>query len=243
MKIHLASMMIGITMLLFFGCISFDYSQKVDREGNSVITETIDMSALFSVGSRYANTSGANLTSQLSEICNNLTKKDTSIKCTYDRAGILSVTKKINANSGQYIFIKTSAFPDVIYTLEVRKLPQIIELDNISTDMATSSLEMGIDFKDPTAKLVAATFKTMSISIKYSVEMPGELISAENGKIVVDSSGKKIAKYDALELMTEGNYIVVKSKELDVVTLAMVGGAAVLLIGGIIVAMTLLKKK
>jgi len=222
------------TVALFvFGCISIDYTQTLDRDGNSVIMESIDMSALLSAGSQYASSS-----EELSNVCVNITKGETDINCTYSD-GVLIVSKAVMLGENQYLFNKTSEFPYTVYTLEVRKIPQIVE-SNASSALGSDS-QTDSDFKDPSAKLGASTLKAAGASLTYSVEMPGELIRAENGEIVADSSGKKFAKFDVLELMTDGKYILVKSKELDMPLLMLIGGGIVLLLGGIAVAFVLLK--
>ncbi len=233
MELRTAFLFLGLSFILLLGCISIDYSQKVDRNGDSVITQVIDMSALTSLGSQYASASD-----QLSTVCQNLTKNDSSINCSYD-SGVITVSKPVRAKDGQYNFTKQSAFPDVIYTLEVRKLPQVVDSGNVSS--VGSAPQTDADFKNPSAKLGAASLKTAGVSMTYTIEMPGEIFSAENGEIVTDQSGRKSAKFDVLELMTDGEYIVVKSKELDLVMVAIAGGAVVLLVGGLAVAFVLLK--
>ncbi|MFH0884715.1 MAG: hypothetical protein V1861_03325 [Candidatus Micrarchaeota archaeon] len=225
---------LGLAVLLFSGCISIDYTQKVDREGNSVITQNVDLSALLSANQDFASSE-----SQLSGACSNISQSGNDSQCSYT-SGVMTITKSVKASDNLYIFNKSSEFPYIIYTLEVRKVPQIASSEGLSSG-AGSAPQTDSDFKDPSAKLGAATLKAAGASMTYSVEMPGEITSAENGDLVTDESGKKIAKYDVLDLMTEGEYIVVKSKELDMVLLSIVGGGIVLLIGGIAVAVVLMK--
>lgn len=225
---------IGFAALFLFGCISIDYTQKLDRDGNSVITETIDLSALLSAGSQYASASDS-----LSGVCLNITKGETDMNCTYSD-GVINVSKPILLSDNQYSFSKSSEFPYTVYTLELRKLPEIIKSDGLSSNSGSDS-QTDSDFKDPSAKLGASTLRTAGASLTYAVEMPGELISADNGEIVTDPSGKKTARYDVLDMMEDGNYIKVKSKELDMPLLALIGGGIVLLVGGIAVAVVLMK--
>jgi hypothetical protein len=227
-------LVLGFAALFLFGCISIDYTQKLDRDGNSVMTQTIDMSALLSAGSQYASASD-----QLSTICVNITKGETDVNCTYSD-GVINVTKAVKPGDGQYLFSKASEFPYTVYTLELRKLPEIIKSADLSTN-GGSGTQTDSDFKDPSAKLGAATLRTAGASMTYTVEMPGELTSADNGEVVIDPSGKKTARYNVLDLMEDGNYIKVKSKELDMPLLALIGGGVVLLVGGIAVAAVLMK--
>jgi hypothetical protein len=227
-------LVLGLAALLLSGCISIDYTQKLDRDGNSVMTETIDMSVLLSAGSQYASASD-----QLSGICVNITKGETDVNCTY-RDGVINVSKVMLLRENQYNFSKSSEFPYTVYTLEIRKLPELIKSDSLSSN-AGSDTQTDSDFKASSAKLGATTLKTAGASLTYSVEMPGDIISAENGEIAADANGKKYAKFDVLELMTDGKYLVVKSKELDMPLLALIGGGVVLLVGGIAVAVVLMK--
>jgi len=234
MEIRSSIIALGLFALFLSGCISIDYTQKVDRDGNSVMTENVDLSALLSMNKDFASSE-----SQLSGACENITKNGTVSQCSYD-SGVMTITKSVKASDNLYIFNKTSEFPYTVYTLEVRRVPQIVSSEGLSSG-AGSAPQVDSDFKDPSSKLGAATLKAAGASMTYSVEMPGDIISAQDGEIVVDSYGKKTAKFDVLDLMSEGEYLVVKSKELDTMLLFAIGGGVVLLVGGIAVAFVLLK--
>jgi len=226
------ALLLGLMAMLISGCVSLDFRQKVERNGDSVFTESIDLSTLLSAGSQYGADEAV-----LSKTCENITAKDSAINCSYD-GGVITISKKVAAQDGGYMFNRSSEFPYVVYTLEVRKVPQFVESDTFSSAPAGAT---DTDFKSPSAKLTAATMKTAGASISYKVEMPGELVSAENGDIVKNEDGIAYAEYDVLGLMSEGEYIVVKSREYDVLMLGIAAGAAVLLIGGIAVAIVLMK--
>ena len=233
MNARLLMLAIGLLGILSTGCISLDFTQNVARSGDSVLTESMDLSALLAAGSQYASMGG-----QLSEACDNITAADSTINCSYD-SGVLTLSKPLKASDGQYIFNRTSQFPDVIYTLEVRKIPQVADpgsLGSGSSGVATDS-----DFKSQDAKLTSSTLKAAGASMTYSIYMPGKIISAENGKISRGEDGIEYAEYDVLDLMGEGEYMVVRSKELDLPLVAIAAGAGALLIGGIVVALVLLK--
>ena len=76
------------------------------------------------------------------------------------------------------------------------------------------------------------------MDLYYVIEMPGEIMKAENGDLIVDE-GRTYAKYDVLQLMTDGEYMIVESKELDLVAIGIVLAAVGLLVGGIGVAIVL----
>jgi hypothetical protein len=225
---------LGLFALFLSGCVSINYTQKVDRDGNSVMTENVDLSALLSLNKDFASSE-----SQLSGACDNITKNGSVSQCSY-ASGVMTITKSVKASDNLYIFNKSSEFPYTIYTLEVRRVPQIVSSEGLSSG-AGSAPQVDSDFKDPSAKLGATTLRAAGASMTYAVEMPGEITSADNGEVVVDSSGKKTARFNVLDLMEDGNYLVVKSKELDMVLLLVIGGGIVLFIGGIAVAVVLMK--
>jgi hypothetical protein len=226
--------LLGLCMaaLLFSGCVSLEYAQKVDRNGNSVITETIDMSVLLSAGSQYEGAS-----EQLAGVCDNITQEEPGANCTYSE-GVLTISKAVLLSEKQYTFTKSSEFPNTVYTLEIHKLPEVVKSDVLSSG---DSAQTDTDFKSSAAKMSASTLKTAGATLTYTVEMPGEIESAENGNVVSDKSGRKVAQYDVIGLMSDGKYIIVRSKELDMPLIAMIGGALVLLVGGLVVAFVLLK--
>lgn len=223
--------LLAMLSLSFFGCISIEYTHSLDRDGNSIVTETVDMSALLSAGGQYSGASEG-----LSDACANITKSDPAVNCTYGD-GELTVSKALKLSENFYVFNKTSEFPYAVYHLEVRRVPPVVATDTIS---GTSS-QAEYDFADPSAKLGASTMKAAGASFEYIIDMPGEIEKAENGEIIIDGSGRKRAKYDVLGLMQDGKYISVTSRELDMPLLLIIAAGAVLLIGGLAVAVVLMK--
>jgi hypothetical protein len=209
--------------LLFAGCVKIEYEQILDRDGSSVITERLDLSALVALSEQYGEKS------DLASICVNITKGQSDIDCKYDE-GIVTVKKSFKAGDG-YSFTRTSELPYTVYTLELRKLPDLFDSESLEGGADTSS-----DFKGPKAKTAATTLKTAGAEVTYSVSMPGEIFLAKNGEI---KSGK--AEFDVLGMMSDGEYIIVKSREPDIVLIG--GAAAVLVIVIGAAAFFLLKKK
>ncbi len=232
MHIRQPLLLTGLLALMLSGCISLEFTQKVERNGDSVITETMDLSALLSAGGEYSLGE-----SDLSGACANLTAQEPGLNCTAE-GGIVTLSKRISAAEGGYLFNRTSEFPYAIYTLEIHRVPQFVE----SSSMTSASADaLDSDFESPSARMAANTLRAAGASVKYSVEMPGEIISAENGEMVAGEGGRMRAEYDIVSLMSEGKFIVVRSREYDVAMLALAAGAAALLIGGLVVAFVLLK--
>jgi hypothetical protein len=225
---HRSLVLSAFLVLLLSGCITMEYEQKVERDGSSVIKQKIDLSALLAMG----NETGPD---PFENICINITKGETDISCTYEK-GVVSVAKSYRAADGVYTFTKSSEFPYITYTLEIRKLPQIGQSGGEGAGQMGGGDQLGSDFKSPDSRPAAASMKAIGAKITYTVYMPGEVISAENGKIV---EGK--AEYDVLDLMDDGEYIVVKSRELDV--LMLVGSAVVLLAALAVMGFVVLKLK
>lgn len=213
----------GMLALLLFGCVSLNYTQTVDRSGQSIVTEKIDLTALLAIGDGAAEGAEA----QIESACLNLTQKDQSLNCTY-AMGVMSVSKPMGPNDGVYSFNKTYDFPYAVYTIELKRLPLLFDA-NATTGTAGEWADVNSDFSDPSSKMAASTLRAAKAKALYRIEMPGEIISVENGNISTGEDGKKRADFDALELMSGGKHAIVKSKEIDTM-LIMLGllGAAVI---------------
>jgi hypothetical protein len=191
-----------LALSLVFGCVTVEYDHKVDGAGDSVITQTIDMSALIALGEQ----SGAEPL-DMSDMCENVTA---GVDCKVDSENsIITLSKSVKAGDGYYEFTKSAEFPNTFYTLEIDELPELMESDE-STTVTTPT-----KFTDSDAATSAAMLAAAGMEVTYVIEMPGEIYEAEHGKIKDNK-----AEYDVLELMEDGNTIEVKSQELD---LLMVG--------------------
>lgn len=227
MNARLLSLLL-IGTLLSAGCITVELTHKVERNGDSFISERVDLSALLAAADK------AGEAAELPAACGNVSADDPSLSCNY-AAGILTVNKSVRLSEGLYLFNRTSEFPYAFYTLEVRKLPQLINPDGLdSGDVQSMKPQSEAEFSDPASKLSAAALRTAGAKITYDVEMPGEIVSAEGGE-VVEQNGKKLARFDVVDLMSEGRNIVVVSKELDLLMVFGAAAAVALLVGGIAV--------
>jgi len=226
---RLMALALVLAFLFQSGCVSVDISQKVERDGSSFMENRIDMGGMESVGTLSA-----------SDLCDKITSAEASVGCRLDD-DILILNRTLKATDGMYYFNRTSEFPYAVYALEVREAPAILNADTATEAGLGGEAKDPIDFKDPSAKPTAAMLRAAGVRLTYDIEMPGEMLSAENGEIIVGGAGKGMARYDIVRLMDEGQYIVVRSKELDMPAILMAVGAAVLLIGGIVVAMVLNK--
>ncbi len=180
-------LLIGLMAILLSGCITIDYNQKVDRDGGAVITQKMNFSGLLALG----NGSSASM-SDLSGVCENVTEGQSGIDCAY-ADGVVTLNKSVGADEGVYLFNRSSEFPYVIYTLEVRKAPQLVESEVSAQGGAGAGMPADTDFKDPSSKLAATTLRTAGAKMTYTVEMPGELMSAENGEIILEPAGNSPA--------------------------------------------------
>jgi hypothetical protein len=234
---HRRLMALGIVLalIIFSGCISVDVSQKVERDGSSFIIQRVDLGGLEGIA-------GFGATSPAPEICAKISQSDTAVGCVYDD-DVITLNKTVKPSDGVYLFNRTSEFPYSIYTVEVRKAPAVISAGTASQAGLGSEAKDATDFKDPSSKPTAAMLRAAGIRFMYMIDMPGELLSAENGEIVVDESGKRYARYDIIKLMSDGEYMVVRSKELDLPMVGLAVIAAALLLGGIVVGLVILKAR
>ncbi|HSB47196.1 MAG TPA: hypothetical protein VLD37_04215 [Candidatus Bilamarchaeum sp.] len=197
--------------VLFAGCISIHFDQAVDRDGNSAITQKIDLSTLAGMEQQ----SGSNL----SDVCVNLTASRPDIECMVEN-DVVIMKRQFKASDGDYTFTRSSELPYIIYTLEIRKIPDLGK--GLDTSEIAGAAPFDMDLKNPQMKKSALGAKMVGATMTYNISMPGEIFSAEHGQIKDGT-----AQFNLLEMMEDGNYLVVKSREPDLVV---VGAAALLVL-------------
>ena len=198
--------------------------------------KTVAMNMDVAVEKKYETASSvANVDSQFGEICTNATRMDSSLKCEYDPAGVLTFEKSVKPEDAGYTFKVEDSFPYKVYVFSTDVQPQLMPqgmasgMGSTGTGMLSSTTALSgkqTKFTDPMSKASALMLKGANVKMTYTVEMPGELVSAENGEI---KDGK--ASYNVLELMENGKAVEVRSRELDMVTLGIAAVAIVVVVG------------
>jgi len=229
---NLLMVLFAASVLLLSGCISMDTRQKVEKDGSSTITQKIDMSGLVAYAKSMNGSTGNSSISagaSFSEVCVNETRDDSTLKCTYDEQGIILMEKKVVAADVGYEFKAESQFPNTVYTFSTDTMPQLTKKKGIGSVGAAPGAgeDKPVKFADSATKGSMAMLKMANVKIDYTIEMPGELVSAENGEI---KDGK--AHYDVMKLIDDGQNVRVVSRELDVMAVSIVGVVALAVIGG-----------
>lgn len=224
-------------ILLFSGCISQSYYQKVDKSGNSEIQYAIDFTPMVTL---LASQSGLptdelmqNISKGIIEICVNTTQANPSTSCTAD--GAKMVLKRPFAPGGHYTFATESGIPYIVYKVNVNKIPS----DQFNVDLSSLSGGLGgeeqtqeaidLNAKDKN-KLTAAQMKVLTgFEIKYTVEMPGEITKAVAGNTQATINGTK-ASFDVLKVMEDSAPLTIEARELNMVVVLGVGLVVVLVI-------------
>lgn len=230
---NLLTVLFAASVLLLSGCISMDTQQKVEKDGSSTITQKIDMSGLVAYAKSMNGSVGNSSISAgvgFSEVCVNETRDDSALKCTYDEQGIILMEKKVVAADVGYEFKAESQFPDIVYTFSTDTMPQLTKKKGVGSVGGAAPGAMDdkpIKFTDSATKGSMAMLKMANVKIDYTIEMPGELVSAANGEI---KDGK--AHYDVMKLIDDGKNVKVVSRELDVVAVSIVSVSGLAAIGG-----------
>jgi len=222
---------LAVALIAFSGCVSVEVFHTLNRDGSSLVVQKMDFSDFPAMASAYGTASPV-------EFCEKIMSDNPGLGCAFEGRS-LWLNKTVKPEEGLYIFNRTLEFPYSIYRLEIRKTPIIVST-NTSAGLGEDVGEVS-DFTAPSARPTAATLGLAGIDVQYTIQMPGEIISAENGDIIVDAQGKTYAKYDVLQLMTDGEYMIVESKELDLVAIGIAVAAVGLFVGGIGVALVLRK--
>jgi hypothetical protein len=227
------------SLVLFSGCISINVHQKLERNGNSRVTESIDL-ANFRDYMKGMNGSFELSDASLKSACDNATAQDSAISCAYDTAsGTITYSKSMTPSEGGYSFRNESRFPYIVYTFSANSLPEA-KPANFDTGTEGITVDRGLEqklyFNQTDSKKSIDSLKKIGGSIEYQIEMPGEIIGARNGKIVNGT-----AVYDVFGLVNIQQGVVVESQELDMNAVIIAGiaiFAVVLILGFAILKIT-----
>jgi len=189
-----------LAIIFIAGCISIEVEQKVDENGDSRITERIDISSLVSMASMRENVSMPTE----EEVCANYTKE--RYECSYDD-GVLTLAKDFKLSEADfYSFEREDGLFETTYTLTVTQMPKMGKESTMFDQ--TSQPKIDTKLTAPEAKGIASMIKTMNMNITYTVEMPASIVEAVGA---VRVSGNT-ATFDVLERMENQRNIVVIAK-------------------------------
>ncbi len=194
------------------GCISVNMTHKQNSNGSAEVTQTTDFSGLVSATEGLGDLGGENndsitTTSGLSssdfeDTCDEV---EEGVECTVDvEKSIVTLKKTFTSENAFYTFETESDFFTKNHKLTVDELPNfkkegVEEADGAPTGKITDTTNL------EQAKLL----QTYGVEMTYIVEMPGKITSAEGSEEIE----KNVATFDLLEMMDDGEPIVVESKE------------------------------
>jgi len=189
-----------LATILIGGCISIEFEQKVDENGDCRITERIDISSLVSMAAAKGNVSMPTE----EEVCANYTKE--GYECSYDD-GVITIAKDFKLSEADfYSFEREDSLFETTYTLTVTQMPKMGKEPTMFNQTGQPKIDTSLTA--PEAKGVASMMKTMNINITYTVKMPSPVVDAEGA---VRISGNT-ATFDVLERMENQRNIVVIAK-------------------------------
>jgi len=222
-----------LALVLLFGCISIDYTHKVERSGASVLSTKIDMSALTSAAAGMNASAQAESDLKFVKACDDAKRQKPDITCTYAN-GIITLSGPLKVEDGQYAFAIDRGLTTVRYTLTLEKIPELASgldqnLAGAAAGQGGQQPETTLKFTDAKAAEQAGQMSSI-MKITYSVEMPGKIVQAEGADSIEGSS----AKFDVLERMKSNRNIVVVSEEADYINLIYLA-AVLIVLGGIFV--------
>jgi hypothetical protein len=228
MRRSVFALLLVFSFLLLGGCISQSYTQKVDYDGKSVISNTIDLSVVKGYYKQFGFNSeeefAANITSFSQEACGKIMKKDKTIICIADGLTI-TLNRNFTSKEGYYSFAVIEGVPYKIYRLTVNKIPADKFGKSAQGLTFAGYSEPGmvnpIDLKKKEENSVSAQGlgAIPGFSFTYSIELPGEVTSATAGTYQADISGST-AKFDMVKVMANSAPLVVESRELNVFLIA-----------------------
>ncbi len=227
-----------LVFILFFGCFKVEVSHIQNADGSADVTHKTDMSAIYSLlgsyGSSYGSTStyGSSYSEALKVLqdpCANSEFKYEDVTCSFEK-NVLSLKKVYKPEEAFYKFeVKDELFVTK-YRLTVDEIPAMEDESSSSSDLSSlygssySQYDSMFDrktgfhkFSNPQSAVFAPIFKLYGMEVKYVIQMPGEITSAEHG--VVEGS---TVTFDPVEMMSLSKSIVVESQEFSLLFIGIV---------------------
>lgn len=219
--------------LVITGSIDQKYVHKVYENGESRIDRNLDLSFFSSV-----------LQKQSLQMMASECLKDDSLHCSLDVENMTIYTYHVFESNNLYYSIEIdNGLPYSTYTLTVLQVPNDQFTYDLRDIMARAGLETNsqeimepIDLREgSTWGTKAYALEALGVSIGYSVEMPGEILSARSGELQGNVTGNT-ASFEVIDVIKKPAPMVFKSRAINwmyllgivflVVILALVAGVA-----------------
>lgn len=214
--------------LLFFGCVSTEYSHKQYPNGNADVVQTTDTNGFTTYfntiypksDTNQPNAQAKYLLNLSNQMCANY--KDTD--CIY-KDGKVILKKSYTASNAFYKFEEKDDLLSKKYRLTIDELPNVGTYNqnayNIYSSYSDSFAKLSgkMNLSDPASKGAATLLATYGVQMSYSIQMPGNIISADGALNVTGNT----ASYDLIKQMKNNTPIVVVSEDINVVLYAVIG--------------------
>ena len=199
-----------IFIIVLSGCVSRDYTQSINPDGSSILTQTTNLSGLLRYSGRvslsqYELTS--NLTSSLEDACQRA--QQTNLSCTTNN---LTITlSRIFENGDFYLLEKTNAFPFIHYHLTVRSIPESAFSD------VSQELRQDIPLSNKKVARKIGFDHGSAYQITYNIIMPGSISSAGTHDYNATIQGDK-ATFELSKVLINSSPLELNSDSFDVLS-------------------------
>jgi len=216
---NIAILMFAVSILLT-GAIAQEYTQTVERDGDSVITKTFDTTLLHSYD-----------INKIAAVCQN-----SEFSCSVED-GKMSLSINVDEDSRYYEEETEYGLPFITYTLTLRTVPTDMFAEEMNKILVAAGYEEGPDV--PAIEIWKRDSEAVSVlrnfgDISYTIYMPGNVVETSIGEM----SGSTATFMFSDAYMVEEN-IVVKSQEINSGYLVL----GIMLVVLIIFALPFMKKK
>ncbi len=201
-----------LTPLLFAGSLSQTYHMKVYESGDSVISQSLDLTFLDTLLPEGA-------LSDMQTICVLQPELECSVEV---ETKMLYLSRSFSDNDPHYNLEVEQGLPYSTYRLTLEKLPNDRLLEALNDITAAAGISPNddvaikpVDLTDETTTSMMATgLRLMGMEMAYEIEMPGEIVSANSGNVQAQVSGST-ATFDMVEVLEESEVIVVTSRQVN----------------------------
>jgi len=202
------------------------YIQVVDREGNSEITKTMDISAFmtdFEEGSME----------KISDLC----EAEPELRCSVEGKKI-TITESFSPGE-HYNFKVDYGIPFITYTLTQKKIPTdvfSVSLDKLlrKAGVVEGGVEGSADaidlFNEEENRENAGFLRRFNVNLSYQITVPTAIDDASAGNVSGAVDGTT-ATFDIVEVMEESQPMTVRNSELNLGYMIII--AAVIVLGGL----------
>ena len=199
------------------------YIHVVDREGNSEITKTMDISAFmtdFEEGSME----------KISDLC----VEDPELRCSVEGKTI-TITESFSPGE-HYDFKADYGIPFITYTLTQKKIPTdtfSVSLDKLlrKAGVIEGGVEGSADaidlYNEEENRENAGFLRRFNVNLSYQITVPTDIDEASAGNVSGAVDGPS-ATFDIVDLMEESRPVVIKNSELNMGYLVIIAAIVVL---------------